>query len=290
MRPECEDLKDRLSELVEEELRSEMPAAERERLLLHASQCPECGESLRSYRLLLTALGSLKSIQAPRELTQDILRQIELEGLAQAGPAVKRGPRAPHRAWALGLAATVAIAGGVWLLAGRHFREESLEDRSLELARSPIRSLESGAEAERIKQPEPVVFRLSVGDEEEAESVVQLARLFGASLERDALRKNTARQFTIAFDIDEARLPHLKEGLQGLRPRLSDGAPGASGTRALERPKAPAAAAERAAEGKLAFEELEEADALKQEAAEPARPGRGAAPARRQVVIIIDLP
>src|SRR2546426_134323 len=64
-RPECDELRSLLPELLEEELKGSLPAVERERLLSHAGACSECAELLRSYRSLLTGLSALPRVPAP---------------------------------------------------------------------------------------------------------------------------------------------------------------------------------------------------------------------------------
>src|SRR5437867_1117482 len=91
-RPECDELRSLLPELLEEELKGSLPAGERERLLAHAGACSECAEFLRSYRSLLAGLSALPPVPAPAGFARGVREAIAVEsgGAAPSGAAAAR--------------------------------------------------------------------------------------------------------------------------------------------------------------------------------------------------------
>jgi hypothetical protein len=106
-RPDCEELRSRLDELTEDELQDQIPASLRERLLAHASQCPECGNLLGSYRSLLSEIASLPRLKAPAEFA----RKVQAAILAEDHSSEPVGPGGAGIAQPSALAPSGATAG-----------------------------------------------------------------------------------------------------------------------------------------------------------------------------------
>ncbi len=68
----CDELEASLPQLTEAELSGELSQARREELLAHALACTRCGESLRTYRALLSRLKGLPGIVAPSGFSRRI--------------------------------------------------------------------------------------------------------------------------------------------------------------------------------------------------------------------------
>src|SRR5262245_53919806 len=135
-RTDCDELKERLAEIVEAvpvpgppEGAAEAGATERARLLAHASLCPECGELLRSYRALLQGMKALDRVRAPADLLDRVWKRIDAavlsppvppegaacaDGAAPAGRIAAAGPMRFRRLY-LGLAATLLLGLGLGL-------------------------------------------------------------------------------------------------------------------------------------------------------------------------------
>src|SRR6266540_2163206 len=136
----CEDLHDRLPDLLEEEpgtgpareggtgpLReggtgppregdTALSADERARLLDHAASCKRCSELLESYRKLLSALADLPARKAPPGFARGVLARLEEEA-AVGGPKEVRPEvlaASPRRFSTARLrAAAILLAGGL---------------------------------------------------------------------------------------------------------------------------------------------------------------------------------
>jgi hypothetical protein len=103
-RAECDELKERLADIVEESVLSPPvppegdlsggPAGERSPLLAHAAACPECGELLRSYRSLLQGMKGLERVRAPADLFDRVWKRIETES-TQGPSGAPAGSGAP---------------------------------------------------------------------------------------------------------------------------------------------------------------------------------------------------
>ncbi len=137
----CDEIEASLSQLVEEELSVDLAPGRREALLAHAVACARCGESLRSYRALLSGLKSLPAIPAP----SDFARRVE-ESL-QSERAFRPGGSWVVLSRVLPLAAMVVVGAAV-MFAVRDRPRVDGPKREMELAQAPQPVGEEEAEAD----------------------------------------------------------------------------------------------------------------------------------------------
>jgi hypothetical protein len=216
-RPDCEELRERLPELVEEEGWERLEPEARDRLLTHAGGCPECAELLRSYRALLARLGELPRVSAPPGLVESVLSRLEperggrsLPGETRRAPIFReKAPRLFKRILVRGpdrlivrAAAAVLVAGGVWVGHGLVTRRSA----PVELAIAPGAAPPAG---ERFRE---------AGEERE-----ELER-------RDSFGAATASGPVLSKQVDSREAKGLDQILGGL------GAPGAQASVVIELP------------------------------------------------------
>ncbi len=192
-RPDCEELKERLNELVEDALQGDLPASQREMLLKHAGTCPECGELLRSYRSLLSNLAALPAVQAPPDLAQVIRKRIE-EGQLAPGELIQAPVSPPSRMFGMAIlkiAAFLAVAAGAWLITDHYVKKTgpSPDSRPIHIARAPGPAARSESAQElpaKIKAP-----ALAPGNVEQDQlAVVKLKETRMDSPEVEAIEAN----------------------------------------------------------------------------------------------------